>query len=325
MYRERMLQRITIEAIARAAGVSKATVSRVLGVHPERHDVRVATREKILRVAETLGWRGPALPKERPEAVLALVYEATEASPGEGVASAVAKACRAAGVVLTYEPVTRPVAAWRHRLEHHLQPSGILIVTPIPTDPLALAGLTCPMVVVNQRTGLALPHVLPDNEQAGALLGRRLFLTGHRQAIYLAPDDDFHSSVEDRARGLRQAGLSLIRHPVDAAEDVVERLRFRNHGRPTAVVAWSWLAAVETLFACHRHGLEVPHDLSVLAFDDGHVVATAHPPLTVVDPQHDLMATEAVRMVLIGERNRKEIRTSVRLIERLSDGPAPDR
>lgn len=318
-----MADRLTLDDIAHLAGVSKATVSRVLGRHPERYDIHAETRGKVVRAAADLGWQGSAPRKARPETVLAMLYEATTGSPGEGIAVALADAARSAGVVLTFEPVTKPVSSWRQRLEHHLCPFAALVVSPVPTDPAALAGLPFPLVLVNQLSSLPIPQVIPDDEAAGEMLGRRLVDFGHRRVWYLAPLVDSHHSVRDRASGLRRAGLHLDVMPADQAETVVERARFKTAGRPTAIVGYSWYTAIEALFACHRHGLKVPEDLSVVCFDDHHVAATAHPPLTVVDPQPALVATEAIRLVLDGARTPTVHRTPVTLFARLSDGPVP--
>ena len=320
-----MARRLTLDDIAHHAGVSKATVSRVLGRHPERYDVDPETRGKVTRAAEALGWDGFAPRKERPETVVAMLYEATTGSPGDGIAVALASAAHMAGVVLTFEPVTKPISAWRQRFEHHLRPGAGLVVSPVPVDPESLAQMPIPLVVVNQMTSLALPHVAPDDVAGGLLLGQRLWAFGHRRVWYLAPPLTNHFSVGERATGLAQAGLQVDFFPGDGAETVVERMRFRTSGRPTAIVCWTWLTAIEALFACHRHGLKVPEDLSVVCFDDHHAAATSHPPLTVVDPQHQRVAAEAIRLVLAGERAPKVHRTPVALFARLSDGPAPTR
>lgn len=318
-----MAGRLTLEDIARHAGVSKATVSRVLGRHPERYDVEAATRSKVVRAAESLGWQGVAARKARPEMVVAMIYEATSGSPGDGIAGPLVEAARAAGVVLTFEPVTKPVTAWRQRVKHHLSPIAGLVVTPIPMDPEALTDLPFPLVVVNHLSSLKFPHVVPDDVAAGELLGKRLVAFGHRRAWYLGPTFESHHSVGERAQGLQRAGLQLEILDGNAADEIAKHSRLKTPGRPTAIIGYSWFPSVEALFACLRHGVQVPKDVSVVCFDDHHVAAASHPPLTVVDPQHNLVAIEAIRLLLAGERAPLVHRTPVALVERLSDGPAP--
>lgn len=317
--------RLSLQAIADHAGLSKATVSRVLGAHPERYNVDAMTRTKVRQSAEALGWQGFAPRKIRPETVVAMIYEATSGSPGDGIAGMLVEAARGAGLTLTFEPITKPVTAWRQRLEHHLRPFAGLVLSPMPLDPTALAGLPFPLIVVNQLTSLALPQVIPDDLAAGELLGKRLVAFGHRRAWYLSPSYESHHSVRERAEGLQRTGLQLDVIHCSEADEVVMRSRLKTPGRPTAFIGYSWFPSAEVLFACHRHGVEVPKDMSVVCFDDHHVAATSHPPLTVVNPQHALVAAEAIRLLLAGERAPCVHRTPVALCERLSDGPAPTR
>lgn len=320
-----MAHRLTLDDIGHLAGVSKSTVSRVIGRHPERYDVDAETRAKVVRAAESLGWQGFASRKARPETVVAMMYEASIGNPGDGIAVPLVEAARAAGLVLTFEPVTKPVSAWRQRLEHHLCPFAGLVISPVPMDPVALVGLPFPLIVVNQRSSLALPHVVPDDLAAGELLGKRLVAFGHRRAWYLSPLFKSHHSVGERAEGLQRAGLQLEEVDGSDADEVAKRTRLKTPDRPTAIIGYSWFSGVEALFACLRHGVAVPQEVSVVSFDDHHVAATSHPPLTVIDLQHKLVADEAIRLLLAGERAPRVHRTPVALLARLSDGPAPIR
>ncbi|MGW1105854.1 substrate-binding domain-containing protein [Streptomyces sp. NPDC002540] len=115
-----------------------------------------------------------------------------------------------------------------------------------------------------------------------------------------------------------------------AARRAVRGLLSRHGPRPTAVLAVSDSLALGACHAAHEHGLSVPHDLSVLGYDDSPAAATASVPLTTVHQPTDGKGETAARLLLerIGQRSATPAAAALelptRLVVRSSTAAAPE-
>jgi LacI family transcriptional regulator len=287
---------VTIRDVAREAGVSVGTVSRVMN---DSAQVSPHTRAQVLDVVAALGYQpnqsGRALARGRLPTVAVIVPFVTHPS-------AIA---RIRGLVDGFRRVGHPVSIFDVEMPEHadehlltltsgLRPEGAVIVSLPMSAPrvatLADAGLR-PVLVDAEADGLS--SVVIDDVAGGALATAHLTELGHRRVAFLGdrePDGfGFVSSVR-RHEGYREALAAAGVTPEPAYE------RTAPHGRetaceqtrallalpepPTAVFAASDTQALGVLDAAAARGLRVPEDLSVVGFDD--IDVAAHAGLTTV-------------------------------------------
>jgi len=295
-----MARRLTITDVALAAGVSVATVSKVIN---GRDGIATATSARVLGVVQELGYESSlvarSLRSRRTHVIGILVAE--------------------------FEPFSAEIlrgAGWERRYLSRL--SGTLIdsatiVTPTVVD--ADAGV--PVVAIDPHAGSAdLPSVESDNLAGGLLATRHLIELGHRRIAFLAGRPDLESSRLREAgfrQALSEAGIevdpSLVRmsdYRRDAAHQPAIELLSRPD-RPTAVFAGNDLSAIGTMEAAQEMGLDVPGDVSVIGFDDIPEAARTTPALSTVRQPIQQMGSAAVELLIALMDGRIPETTHVRL------------
>jgi DNA-binding LacI/PurR family transcriptional regulator len=277
----------TIRDVARHAGVSVATVSRVINdsplvVEPTRTRVRAAVAELGYRLNAT----ARNLSMGRAQAIGVVVPFFTTPSVIERLRGVVARLGR--GGRRDYDLLLFDVEAPEQRevamrdLARRDRVAGLLIVSLGVTDAEveALERDALPAVLVD-ATHPRLPRVVIDNVHGGELAGAHLLAKGHRRIAFVGdhPTNPYgFTSSEDRRRGfnlaLARAGLGsdprLQRfgaHERDAAGALTLEL-LRLSDPPTAVFAASDLLAIGVLKAAESLGRRVPEDVAVIGFDD---------------------------------------------------------
>lgn len=272
---------MSIQDVARQAGVSVATVSRVFNL-PDK--VTPATREHVEQVARALGYLPNAsartLRTQRSRVIGVVLPTLTNpvfAECLEGIASAAA----AGGYAIL--PFTTDYRLEQEERAAHLllagNVDGMILAVSNPgtsTALLRLAGTGLPYVLVyNRHAGH--PCVSVDGEQALAELVARLAALGHRRIAMVSGQLSASDRAQQRCRGFRHgmqaAGLGdgsrapVLEVPfVETAVQAISAL-LRGPERPTALVCSNDLLAIRAIRAAHLAGLAVPHDLSVTGFD----------------------------------------------------------
>jgi LacI family transcriptional regulator len=302
-----MGQRVTISDVARTAGVSVATVSKVLN---GRYGVAQATSSRVLEVIDDLGYESSlvarSLRSHRTHVIGILVaeFEPFSAEILKGAASALADT---GYELLAYTGgLQGRGAGWERRYLSRLSGTlidGAVLVTPTVVD--ADAGV--PVVAIDPHTGpTGLPTVDSDN-LVGAVLGTEHLLgLGHRSIGFVGGRADLESS-RLREQGFRQAmaaaGLlvdeALVRAGDYRKESTLEPARelLSRTDRPTAIFAANDLSAIATIEVARDLGLSVPGDLSVIGFDDIPESAQIDPPLTTVHQPIQQMGAAAIEML----------------------------
>jgi LacI family transcriptional regulator len=302
-----MGQRVTISDVARTAGVSVATVSKVLN---GRYGVAQATSSRVLEVIDDLGYESSlvarSLRSHRTHVIGILVaeFEPFSAEILKGAASALADT---GYELLAYTGgLQGRGAGWERRYLSRLSGTlidGAVLVTPTVVD--ADAGV--PVVAIDPHTGpTGLPTVDSDN-LVGAVLGTEHLLgLGHRRIGFVGGRADLESS-RLREQGFRQAmaaaGLlvdeALVRAGDYRKESTLEPARelLSRTDRPTAIFAANDLSAIATIEVARDLGLSVPGDLSVIGFDDIPESAQIDPPLTTVHQPIQQMGAAAIEML----------------------------
>jgi LacI family transcriptional regulator len=324
-----MAARPTIRDVAQRAGVSIATVSRVLN---EKGDVRPTTRERVQEAASELGYSvdsiGRALASQRTRLVGVVVGD----NAGHRdlslmffgkVLSAISRRLSQLG----YEPLLLQDAdaGGAHRFD-------AAIVIGVDEDDPVVVGLCkrgTPLVGVDVRCGDA--FVGSDHAGGVRLALAHLRAIGHRRIAHIAGASNTHAGSE-RLAAFRQACY-------DQPEEYIRLGDFSSASGyreacallaldepPTAIVAASDLMALAALQAIWESGQRPGRDVAVVGFDDLEAAALAHPPLTTVrQDRHDLGAIAAECAVDLLERPDGVVRRivlPVELVVRGSSSPA---
>ncbi|WP_307868310.1 LacI family DNA-binding transcriptional regulator [Umezawaea beigongshangensis] len=326
--------RITIRDVAVQAGVSIATVSKVLN---QRYGVAAETSARVRAVIDELGYEASlvaqSLRNHRTNVIGILVADlepfSTELLKGA------ADSIRGSGfelVVYSAGGRTGDQAGWEKRYLSRLSGTlvdGAVLVTPAVVLE-ALHGT--PVVAVDPHTGpTALPTIDSDNLRGAQLATEHLLALGHRRIALLTGRPDLQSA-QLRETGYRRA-LAAAGVPVD--EDLIRvgsydpdisrrsaRELLTGPDRPTAVFAANDLSAIATVETASALGLRVPDDLSVVGFDNIPDSMLCTPPLTTVDQPIREMGRRAITLLIElingGEPARTHLTLDTKLVVRQS-------
>jgi DNA-binding LacI/PurR family transcriptional regulator len=284
---------VTIELIAKRAGVSPSTVARAL-----RGDVKGAQQrssqkvDEIRRISEELGyrpnWRARALSRGSTRTVGLLysnpmwIYE----DPMNEIAVSFTEYLQS----LEYDLRLIPVSEDEHwkELVYGGAVDAVAFLLSIPDGAEELVGnRDVPVVLIGAKSESDdAPYVIPDDLAGGYLATRHLIGLGHKRIIYYVCDTiREHYSVEDRRigyeRAMREAGLtdqiSTWHFGIDEA-----MARLLAPDRPTAMVGYCHVEALRVTHGAWSQGLVIPTDLSLITFNDMSMTQYMTPPLTVV-------------------------------------------
>jgi len=301
----------TLRDVAGAAGVSIATVSRVLtGARPSAP----ATRARVLAAAAELDYRpsGPARAlKLRRSRTLGLLVTDIENPYFPEIVRAVEDAAHERGFAVLLCNATddprRELAYINLLLERRVD--GIIVAASRvgARHAALLARAPVPVVLVNSeapRSGL--PAITSDNRGGARLAAEHLLALGHRRIGHItAPRTN--AAAAARLSGvrdaLRRAGLppELLEIAegdgrVAGGERAMSELLARR-AVPTAVVCYNDLTAIGAMRAVARAGRSVPGDISLVGFDDIELAQWTDPPLTTVaQPKRDMGAWAFARL-----------------------------
>jgi len=334
-------RRVTIAAIARAAGVSVPTVSRVLN---GRADVAAETRERVEQLLREQGYRRRNSRPHGRAKLIDLVFQELDSPWGVELIRGVESVAHAAGVGTIVSAVHERPAATKQWLENlRVRTSdGVIFVMFDVTAPIhaQLAHLRIPALVIDPVGGAssAVPTVGATNWAGGLRATEYLISLGHRRiGLVAGPREALCSRA--RLDGYR-AALEAAGIGVDARL-IVQGNFYHESGftaggrlldladRPTAIFAASDQMALGVYEAARRHGLRVPADLSVVGFDDLPEAQWSSPPLTTVRQPLAEMGGLAARTILRLARGETlqvpRVELATELIVRDSTAPATSR
>lgn len=330
-----MAARITMEDVAREAGVSLMTVSRVLN---DKDGISEATRQRIREVIDRLGYRRSNIARglvTKRTGTLGLVVPDISNPYFSEVARGVEHAAYADdyNVFLcnTEEDANREKAILISLAEK--QVDGLLLVgSRLDQDTLInYLGYFAALVLVNR----VLPNINASTIRADDISGSKLVIQhlvqrGHRAIGMLAgPERSFSGQV--RTEGYRlalaeahiQPDPNWLRHclpMVDTSQQVAKDL-LTEHPELTALFCFNDLVAVGALQACNQLGRAVPDDVAIVGYDDIPLASLVTPSLTTVHlPRYQTgrLAGETLLAQINGQIPRTEIILPVELIIRAS-------
>jgi len=333
--------RPTIEDVAREAGVSTATVSRVLnGSDAVRESLRTRVQACVVRLGYVPHAGARALKLSRSGTIGAIFPTVDNAIFAKAI-DALQRRFGEAGYQLLiatsdYDPQTEESQAI------HLLTRGAdgLVLCGCSQRPALLQRLRARGVpAVHVMTWPAPPELVSvgfDNARAMSQAVRYLLDLGHRRIAMLAGITRDNDRAAARVRGVREAlaaaGLPLTskrlverRYGIAAARDGLRQLMAADPP-PSAVVCGNDVLAFGALLEAQRLGLTVPQQLSIVGFDDLELASHVHPALTTVHVPAEAMwrcAADRVIAALRGDDVPRETEIEVALVVRGSTGPAP--
>ena len=311
----------TLEEVARVAGVSRSTASRVINGMPY---VSAKAREAVANAVTSLGYTpnqmARSLATKRTNSIAMVVSERGDFVLNDPFFARVLRGVYAGLAGTHMQLVLLMVQEDDHTsLEHYLAAGhvdGALLVHLHERDPLPerLAEVGLPVVLCGRPlTQLAVPYVDSDNFNGAATATRHLVDTGRRRIVTIAGPRDMAVGV-DRLSGWRRA-MGQAGQPADGvahgdftmaggAAAMTELLA--AHPDLDAVFAASDVMAVGAMQVLRAHGRRIPEDVAVIGFDDSELAAAAVPPLTTVrQPIEELGRTMTWRLLaqLAGEED----------------------
>lgn len=293
--------------VARLAGVSHQTVSRVLNEHPS---VRPETRARVQAAISELGYRRNSAARAlatRRSSTLGLLTATSSRSGPASTLVAVEEAARAAGLWVSvaslgvYDP-----DSVRSALDHFLDQGvdGIVVIAPVEEAVHAASAVATvvPTVVVAPLVVPGALAVAVDQRRGARLVVAHLATLGHTRIAHLAGPVGWLDAAEREAgwrdelaaRGLEPG--PLVRGDWTAASGFTAAASL--DAGPTAIFAANDEMALGLVRALVEQGRQVPADVSVAGFDDIEVAGFALPPLTTVRQDFAELGRAAVRTLL---------------------------
>ncbi|MEU2961100.1 LacI family DNA-binding transcriptional regulator [Streptomyces albidoflavus] len=315
--------RITLAQVAQRAGVSISTVSKVLN---GRQDVAAPTRIKVERLLEAHAYRRTT--RSAHEApLIEIVFHELESIWAMELIRGVENVAKThgAGVVLT-ESGTRhaPGPEWMEAMLQRRPLGVVLVFSALPGEVKEqLRARSIPFVIIDPAgdPDPDVPSVGSANWNGGLAATRHLIECGHRRiGVITGPEDMLCSRarLDGYRSAMTMAGLEVdpalilfgdfhVEGGYDRATEMLSR-----RPPPTAIFAGSDLQALGVLEAARVHGLRVPHDLSVVGYDDVSLARWASPALTTIHQPLRQMAEEATQM-LMRLRDKEPVSTRLEL------------
>lgn len=335
------MTRPTIDDVARTAGTSTKTVSRVLNNEP---NVRESMRQRVLSAVAALNYRplnsARSLATNR-SFMIGLLYDNRSPSYIMEVQAGVLEACEAQHYSMMVQPLISTAPGFVERVEDILsrqQPDGLILTPPI-TDHVQL--LEC-----LQKSGLPFASIAPRHtedcigvmlreREAAAAMVEHLVSLGHRRIAHILGDPEHGAGIWRLAGyrdGLKRAGLKE-----DRAYMIQGRFSFESGvaamrqllalaERPTAVFAADDDMAVGAIWAAAEAGVSVPGEISVCGFDDTLIATQVWPPLTTIhQPVREMgrRATEELLLRVLDKGKATMVEVGYELRIRASTARAP--
>jgi len=307
---------VTIDDVAKKAGVSIKTVSRVVN---REANVRDKTREKVQAAITDLNYRPNQAARGlagRRSYLIGLLYDNPSPSYLANLQAGVLATCQEHSYGLALYPVAYGASDMVETVQAWIKHTGVdgMILTPPLSDSASLLSavkaLDMPVVMVSSPGPdevAAVPAVMIDEKEAARQMAMHLIGAGHIRIGFIKGHPDHYAS-EHRYAGfsaaMDEAGLkidvSLVKQGhfdfesgLKAGEELLS-----GDGCPTAVFASNDDMAAGVMHVAHRLGLNIPGDLAVVGFDDTPLSRQIWPSLTTVRQPIRLIGERAAEILL---------------------------
>lgn len=343
------MSKVTIFDVAKAAGVSIKTVSRVVNREP---NVRESTQERVEAAIAKLNYRPDQSARNLASSrshLIGLVYDDPSAyiMPSGGyvldLQQGALRACRSEFSELLIHPCnsnSKNVGTELKTLIRQSRLAGIVLAAPLSNVPRIIRAIKetkTPLVRLSPgESSSDAACVVTNDREVCAEMTRYLAELGHRRIAFIT-GDPAHKAVADRFKGyrdgIRQGGLRFSENRVIAGDNsfgsgvaAADKL-LRRKDRPTAIFAANDDMAAGVIRCANSLDIRIPEDLSVAGFDDIALAQQVDPPLTTIRQPLVRMAEQAVIMLSRngGDANKTDgpVRLPATIKIRESTGPAP--
>ncbi|MFD2078713.1 alanine racemase [Actinopolymorpha cephalotaxi] len=307
-------KRARLVDLAAQAGVSEATVSRVLNGRP---GVSPETTRAVLTALDVLGYERPARLRQRSAGLIGLVVPELDNPIFPAFAQVIETTCGHHG----YTPVLCTQTPGGVGEDEYVEMlldrgvSGIIFVSGLHSDLSSdpgryqkLTGRGLPVVFVNGYVEqVDAPFVSSDDAVATELAVQHLASLGHRRIGFACGPDRYVPVQRKLAAFSASVGSPSLK--ASGVVGIVEQSLFSVEGGHaaatrllaegvTGIVCGSDLMALGAIRAVRQRGLEVPRDVSVVGYDDSPLIAFTDPPLTTVRQPVHAMGLAAVRALI---------------------------
>lgn len=328
-----MPPRPTLHDVASRAGVSKSLVSLALRGDP---GVGAATRERIVRAADDLGYRSNALARSLKQGrtmLVGVVPSSLENPYHTEVVAGLERAATEAGLSVVMVPGTRdPALGSRHLdLLVDLNVDGIVVIgSRLDAARLRATAARVPVVVVGRPDEpiAGIDTVRNDDEHGAELAVHHLLATGRHRILHVTSGD--RPAARARRRGYehtmraqgRASDVRVVHSDTDT--DLTATIRDALADGYDAAFCRNDLEALTVMDAATDAGFAVPSDLAVVGYDDTALASRVRPRLTSVDQPRGEMGERA--LALLRERldgrtdDRHEVFTPVLAVRESSRG-----
>ena len=309
---------VTVKDVAKLAGVSPSTVSRVCNNNP---NISKETRDRVQKAIEELGYELPVSQDTAAPAATRHIVVILPPSTGELYENSFyLKAIRGISQVCNQRMVTISVVTGKdyeevlqsvRTLHRSGKPDGFILLysrkDDVMVDYLCEQGLL--YVIVGKASELTGQTVCIDNDNllAGREAADYLYDLGHRHIGYVGSRNDF-LYANDRRTGYQ---LSLMLHELPvrpeycvemaslgtAGETELKNL-LQREDRPTAFVVSDDILALALERACYQLSLSIPEDISIIAFNNSLYAQLTSPQLTAVDINSFQLGQEAANQII---------------------------
>ncbi len=312
----------TINDVAKQAGVSIKTVSRVMNNEPS---VRQATREKVMTVVEELNYQ-PNLAARNLAGTksfsIAFIYDNPNAYYVIDMQNGILAACKKQGFELLIHPCDAKadnLLAEITKMVKHSRIAGLVLTPPFSEQPAFVQHMKdLDIEVVRIVSGNIAPDdiapcIMVNDHAAAQSITQHLIDLGHKKIAFIAGEAEHRSTVE-RLRGYKQA---LVDNAISVNEALIingeysfesgvngakELLNGKN--KPSAIFSCNDEIAAGALFASRLMGISIPEQLSITGFENSPFSRQTWPTLTTADQPNQQIAEDAARLLIARARKQ---------------------
>jgi LacI family transcriptional regulator len=311
-----MVQRVTMSDVAREAGVSLMTVSRVVN---DKGEISIETRQRVQEVIERLGYRPSGIARSLAGGqtyTIGLVVPDIANPYFSGIAHGVTSVANVEGfgvLLCDCEEDTSLELTMLDVLEEK-RVDGVIVAAPrTETEALLPVLARHPKVVVvnrlfNEGEGVsASGYVLNNDKSGGYIITRHLLNTGHQKIGFLAgPASSFGSlrrlmgysaALEEYGVEVNQEFIRYCVPTVQGGKAATEQL-INQQPNLTALFCFNDLVAIGALQCCQEMGRSVPEDMAIIGYDDIPMASWVTPKLTTCKVNFEDMGKEATRLLI---------------------------
>ncbi|MGL5393553.1 MAG: LacI family DNA-binding transcriptional regulator [Shewanella sp.] len=313
--------KVTINDVAKYAGVSIKTVSRVTN---NESSVTQATVDKVNEAIKALNYQ-PNLAARNlagtKSYAIGFIYDNPNAYYIIDMQNGILSACKDKGYELVIHPCNAKSDAICDELTALVKYSrlaGLVLTPPLSEDPKVLNALRAidanyVRIIAGENAKDQFGLTILVNDRFGAIaITQHLIDLGHKKIAFLS-GDLHHESTKERLQGYKQA---LTKNHLSQDEDYIIEGKYsfesgvegantliKLSNRPTAIVACNDEIAAGALFAARLAGLDIPTDLSIVGFEDSPFSRQTWPKLTTVHQPNAEIAKVATELLIA---NRKD-------------------